>query len=149
MMFVEHVRLIGGFVCALTMTRNEQLVVWPQLFVAVTKTVLVPIGKVLPLGGVAMTKGGGLHPPVALTLKKTTAPFELVAVTVMFVEHVRLIGEFVCALTVTWKEQFVEVPQLSLAVTNTGVVPMGKVLPLGGLASTFGGLQPPVALTLK
>jgi hypothetical protein len=47
------------------------------------------------------------------------------------------------------KLQFVELPQESLAVAITVVVPTGKVLPLGGLAVTNGGgLQPPLALTL-
>lgn len=32
----------------------------PQLLVADTNTVLVPTGKMLPLGGVAVTVGGGL-----------------------------------------------------------------------------------------
>jgi hypothetical protein len=110
-------------------------------------TGVVPIGKVLPLGGLQFTVGGGLHPPVAELVKKTTAPLELVAATVMLDEQVRAIG--VC-VTVTWNEQLVEFPQVSLAVANTVVVPIGKVLPLGGLALTNGGgLHPPLALTVK
>jgi hypothetical protein len=50
---------------------------------------------------------------------------------------------------VTVKLQLVELPQVSLAVANTVVVPIGNVLPLGGLATTVGGgLQPPLALTV-
>jgi hypothetical protein len=98
---LEQTTFIGGLV---TITWNEQLLVCPHVSLAVTNTVLVPIGKVLPLGGVAMTLGV-LQPPVALTLKKTTAPFEQVAVVVMLVEHVRLMGGFVDGLTITWKEQ--------------------------------------------
>jgi hypothetical protein len=42
------------------------------------------------------------------------------------------------------KEQLVESPQLSLAVVVTVVVPMGKVLPLGGEEERFNGeLHPP------
>ena len=49
-------------------------------------------------------------------------------------------------MTVTVKEQFAECPQLSLAVQVTVVMPIGKVLPLGGLQVTVGGgLQPPEA----
>jgi hypothetical protein len=105
------------------------------------------MGKVLPLGGLQFTVGGGLHPPVAELVKKTTAPLELVVATAMFVEQVRLIGVWV---TVTVKLQLVELPQVSLAVASTVVVPTGKVLPLGGLAVTNGGgLQPPLAFTVK
>ena len=64
------------------------MVEWPQLSLAVQVTVVVPAGKVLPLGGLQTSAGGGLHPPLALLLKNTTALFEPV-VTVMFVEQVR------------------------------------------------------------
>jgi hypothetical protein len=94
----------------------------------------------------ATTIGGGLQPPVALELKNTIAPFELVAVTVMFVGQGRIIGG---SVTITWNEQFVLLLQESLAVTNTVLVPIGKTLPLGGVAMMLGGLQPPEALTLK
>ncbi len=40
----------------------------------------------------ALTTGGGLHPPLAVAVKNTVAPFELVAVVVMFVEQVSVIG---------------------------------------------------------
>lgn len=124
-----------------------QLVDVPQLSLAVTLTVVVPTANVLPLGGEATMFGGGLQPPVAVTVKNTTMPFELDAVTVMLDEQLRLIGGLT---TVTWNEQLVLLPQLSLAVTRTVVVPTGKVLPLGGLAVTNGGgLQPPVADTVK
>ena len=47
-------------------TRNEQLVNWPQLLLAVHVTVVVPTGKVLPLGGLQNRLGGGLQPPLAV-----------------------------------------------------------------------------------
>jgi hypothetical protein len=62
----------------------------------------------------------------------------------MFDEHVSRIGGG--GFTVTLKVQMVDPPQLSVAVQLTGVVPIGKVLPLGGLQCTTGGLQPPVAV---
>jgi hypothetical protein len=47
------------------------------------------------------------------------------------------------------KVQLVSVPQVSLAVAVTVVVPIGNVLPLGGLAVKYGGgLQPPLAVTV-
>ena len=77
----------------------------------------------------------------------TTAPDELVATTVLFDEQVRTIGDG--GFTVTVKLQLVLEPQASLAVQVTVVVPIGNVLPLGGLQlRDGGGLQPPLALEL-
>src|ERR1043166_6154880 len=66
-----------------TVTVNEHCAFWPQLSDAEALTVVVPIGNVLPLGGVAPTPTGG-QPPVVLTVENTTAPPGEVAVTVMF-----------------------------------------------------------------
>jgi hypothetical protein len=61
----------------------------------------------------------------------------------MFDEQVSTIG---VRVTVTVKLQFVPVPQVSVAVQLTVVVPMGKVEPLNGVQySDGGGLQPPLA----
>ena len=66
------------------------------------------------------------------------------AVIVRLEEQVRTMGGYVCRLTVMVNVQLVELPQLSLAVVVTVVVPMGKVLPLGGEDERFNGeLQPP------
>ena len=117
------------------------MVLLPQVSLAVANTVVVPIGNVLPLGGLAMINGGGLQPPLAFTLKNTAAPDGPVALTVMFVGQAMLKG----AYTVTWKVHCALLPQVSLAVINTVVVPIGNVLPLGGLATILGGVQPPLA----
>ena len=62
MILVEQVRTIrGGF----TVTVNWQLVTTPQALLAVQVTTVVPIGKVLPLGGLQLSDGGGVHPPLA------------------------------------------------------------------------------------
>jgi hypothetical protein len=45
-----------------------QLALFPQVSLAVLFTVVVPIGNVLPLGGVEFTNGGGLQPPLAVTV---------------------------------------------------------------------------------
>jgi hypothetical protein len=63
----------------------------------------------------------------------------------MFEEQVSTMGGRV---TETVKLQLVVVPHVSLAVQVTGVVPIGNVLPLGGLQLSEGGLHPPVAETL-
>ena len=60
------------------------------------------------------------------------APFELVADTVRFEEQYSAMGR---AITVTSKLQLVTDPQASPAVVVTVVVPIGKKLPLGGLAT--------------
>ena len=131
--------------CGYTVTVNEQLVELPQVSLAEQVTVVVPTGKVLPLGGLQLTNGGGLQPPVAELVKNTVAPFGPVATVARFDEQVRTIP-LVGGLTVTVKLQFV-LPQGSLAVQVTVVVPIGKVLPLGGLHDTKGGgLHPPVAV---
>jgi hypothetical protein len=40
----------------------------------------------------ATTIGGGLQPPLAVTVKNTPAPLELLALTVMFEEQFSTIG---------------------------------------------------------
>ena len=59
----EQVSTMGGYVCRLTVTVNVQLVVLPQLSLAVVVTVVWPIGKVLPLGGEDERFSGELQPP--------------------------------------------------------------------------------------
>jgi hypothetical protein len=51
----------------LTVTVKLQVLLLPHVSLAVLLTVVVPIGNVLPLGGLALTNGGGLHPPLAVT----------------------------------------------------------------------------------
>ena len=45
---------------------KEQLVALPQPSLAVQVMVVLPTGKVLPLGGLQTTVGGGLQPPLAV-----------------------------------------------------------------------------------
>jgi hypothetical protein len=71
---------------------------------------------------------------------------QLVDDTVMFVEQVNIMGGHVDGFTVTEKLHIVLLLHESVAVQNTDVVPGGKVLPLGGLHTTFTGEQPPVAV---
>jgi len=49
-----------------TVIVKVQLVIWPQELLAVHVTIVVPIGKQLPLGGVQNSEGGGLQPPLAV-----------------------------------------------------------------------------------
>jgi len=64
-MLVEQVSTMGGGLLWITVTVNEQLVVVPQVSLAVQVTLLVPSGKLLPLAGVQLTDGG-LQPPLAV-----------------------------------------------------------------------------------
>ena len=80
--------MIGG----LTVTVKLHSAIWPQMLLAVQITVVGPIGKVLPLGGLHTTVGARSQPPLAELAKVTTAPAGLVAVTVMFVEQFTVSG---------------------------------------------------------
>ena len=145
-MLLEQLSTSGGQTGGLTVTVKLQLVTWPQLLLAVQVTVVVPSGKVLPLGGVQNSEGGGLQPPEAVLVKKTTALLllQLAVVTVMLVEQVSTSGGQTGGLTVTVKLQLVTTTPQSKAVQVTVVVPMGKKLPLGGLQETVAGPQPPL-----
>ena len=127
-----------------TVIVNSQFVLFPQASLAVTFTEPNPIGNKLPLGGSATTLSGA-QPPLAVTVKNTTAPLESVAVAVRLDEQFKTIGGLA---TVTVKLQLVLLPQVSLAVTNTMLVPIGNVLPLGGFATIVGSEQPPLAVTV-
>jgi hypothetical protein len=70
---------------------------------------------------------------------------QLAFVTVMFVEQVNIMGGHWIGFTVTVKLQLVLLLHASVAVQKTDDIPGGKVLPLGGLHTTFTGEQPPVA----
>ena len=67
-MLLEQLSTSGGHTGGLTVTVKLQLVTWPQLLEAEQVTVVVPIGNVLPLGGVQNSEGGGLQPPEAVLL---------------------------------------------------------------------------------
>ena len=66
--FEEQVNTSPGQFEDRTVTVKLQLVTCPQELLAVQVTVLVPSGKLLPLGGVQKREGGGLQPPLALAL---------------------------------------------------------------------------------
>jgi hypothetical protein len=67
-MFEEQVSTIGGSCCGFTVTAKLQLVQVPHVSHAEQVTVVVPTGNVLPLGGLHVRLGGGLHPPLAVEL---------------------------------------------------------------------------------
>src|ERR1051325_6379120 len=67
-----------------TVTVNVQVALWPQLSLAVHVTVVVPMGKVLPLGGLHTTVTGAQPPPVVGAGYVTLAPAALDAAAFWF-----------------------------------------------------------------
>ncbi len=126
----------------MTVTLKLQVADWPPASVAVQVTVVIPIGNVLPVGGLQMT-ATGRQPPLAEPVKFTTAPAALVAVAVRSDEPVSTIGGR--GLTVTVKLPVAVWPHASVAVQVTVVVPSGNVLPLDGLQFIVTGAHPPLA----
>ena len=120
----------------------------PALSVAVLVTVVIPIGNVLPLGGL-LTWFVTRQLSNALTEKATLLRLHCPASAV----KTRLLGHvatgFCVSITVTVKLQLAVLPFGAVAVFVTVVVPMGKVLPLGGLLTRLVTLQLSVALTVK
>src|SRR5437763_472906 len=80
----------SGAPSGFTVTWNVQVAELPQLSLAVQVTIVVPIGNVLPEGGLQTTVGVASHPPEAAGLYVTTAPAGPVALTVMSAGQVML-----------------------------------------------------------
>ena len=105
---------------------------------AVQLTVVVPIGNVLPEGGMHVTVNAdwASSGSVAETVKVTVAPEGDMAVVVMFAGNVS-VGEVVsgggAGFTVTVNDPDELLPAGSVAMHWTVVVPIGNVLPDEGL----------------
>ena len=115
--------MIGAGICTTT-TLNEQMLV-PQAFVAEQVTVLVPMAKLLPLGGEHAKR----PPPVTTGLGKSTTALLLHVVAKMVDGQVMLTAG-IC-VTTTLIEHCV-FPQALVAMQSTVLVPRLKLLPLGG-----------------
>ena len=126
---------------------NVQLEELPEVSVAVLVTVVTPIGKTLPEGGLLTTVTIEEQLSVAVTLKLTTAPhWPLNAAT--WVSAGQVITGAVVSITVTLKVHVAVLPDESVATLVTVVVPTGKVLPDAGVDTTVAE-QLSVAITLK
>lgn len=115
----------------LTVTVKLQRAVLPEVSVAMQLTVVMPLGKVAPEGGLqdAMTSA---QLSLALTVNRTRcSQAPAAAVTVMFAGQVIIGGSL--SRTVTVKLQVAEPPKVSIATQFTGVVPRGKAEPEGGV----------------
>lgn len=125
-------RLRAGGVVSLTVTVKLPVALPPVLFVAVQLTVVAPSGNVEPEAGVQLAEIVPCTGSVAVTVKVTTAPEELVASALMFPGRLR-VGR---PDTVTVKLPVALFPALSVAVQVTVVVPSGKVEPEAGVQLT-------------
>ena len=135
---LQTVTLLGhctvGFSQSLTVTVNEHCWLLPAASVAVTTTVVVPIGKVEPEAGLATTVGAPqLSAPDALNV--TTAPQLPASAQVVISDGHWTVGASQ-SVTVTLNAQVEVRPAASVAPTLTVVVPTGKLEPEAGVAET-------------
>ena len=120
-------------------TVNVQLEAFPLASVAVEAMVVVPIGKPEPDAGVEVTAGEGLQLSLAVTENVTGTSRSMLQGMAMFAGQV-IVG-FSASFTVTVKVQSAWLPDASVAVQVTVVVPFGKVEPDGGLQLTVAPAQ--------
>ena len=106
----------------------------PERSRATQVTVLVPMAKRLPLGGLH-SRTTGEQASVASTTYRTGAPLVLAQRT-MSMPGGRMAGG-VESRTVTWNEHSTALPRASLAMVRTVVVPGGKIEPDFGTETTL------------
>ena len=128
-----------------TVTVKLQLVWLPEASVAVATTVVVPIGKAEPDGGVlaTVTPGQLSDAPMAKVTMAEQTPCP--AIVVMLAGQ-DMVG-FSLSFTVTVNEQVAVLPDESVAVAVTVVVPFGKAEPEGALLDTVTPGQLSLAVT--
>ena len=118
-----------------TVTVKVQVAVLPDVSVAVQVTVVVPTGRIEPLGGVHTEVTPGQLSDTVGAGKVTVALLEIgqvcAATAVTFAGQV-IVGGCV-SLTVIVNEQLAVLPEASLTLHVTVVMPLGKVEPEGGL----------------
>ena len=105
----------------------------PLLSVAVQVTVVEPSGKLLPEAGSQTTLTESSQSSVAVGRSNSTwidSPIELHSTTRSSGQVIS--GVIVSAATVTLKVQELELPEASVAVAVTVVVPTGKSVPEEG-----------------
>ena len=120
----------------MNVTVNEQLLLFPQLSVALQTTVCTP-GEETSDGGTQTTVGFGSRSSVTVGLKKSRTmvlPGQRQLKT-RFVGHT-MDGGVMSRMTVTVKLQDRVLPQSSVAVQTTVLVPAGNELPDAGTQVT-------------
>src|SRR5881397_2365513 len=136
-----------GFSVSLTVTLKTQLSVFPDASVAAEVTVVVPLGKLEPEGGVEVRVTPG-QLSLAVALKLTTAEHWPGSVPVTMSAGQITFG-FSVSLTVTVKTQLSVFPEASVAVQVTAVVPFGKLEPESGVEVKVTPGQLSLAVALK
>jgi hypothetical protein len=116
---------ITGFWLSTTVTRKEHVAELPAASLAVAVTVVAPSEKKLPEAGLKVTVAEQLS--VAVAENVTAAPhWPLAALTVRLAGQT-IVGRML-STTVTEKVQVVELPEASVAVAVTTVVPTEKLV---------------------
>jgi hypothetical protein len=140
-------QVMVGFSVSLMVTVNMQLAVKFTASVAVQDTVVVPLGKLEPDGGV-QTKLSPGQLSVTVGAKVTTVAHWPGAVDIVMLAGQVIVGGCV-SLMVTVKVQGVAaLPLASLTLQVTVVVPFGKAVPAAGVQTgvpTAGQLSVAVA----
>src|SRR5258708_4407161 len=127
--------MLGGSMSR-TVTLNVQLLALPLASGAVQTTGVTPVAKNVPLCGSHTTITPG-QLSVTVGAKVTVAPHTPGSVPVV-ISAGQVITGFSVSLTVTMKLQLATLPELSVAVQVTVVVPTGKMDPGCGLQTTVG-----------
>jgi hypothetical protein len=133
---------IGAVVSLIVILKLPDAIL-PRVSVAEHATVVVPSGKVEPEAGVQVTGREPSTMSVAVAVKVTTLPEELVASSVMLDGSVRTGA--VVSRTVIVKLAVPVLPDESVAEHATVVVPSGKVEPEAGVQT---GVKAPSLLSV-
>jgi hypothetical protein len=129
-------QVIVGLVVSLTVTVNEQLLVpWPDSM-ALQATDVTPLANVEPLVGVHVVVTDPPQALVPVTVHLTTCEQEVDVVLVVMLPGQVIIGSGACSVTV--KLQELVLPQSSIAVQVTFVLPAMKPTPGSGTQVTLG-----------
>jgi len=123
-------QVITGDSLSVTVTVNVLVDTFPDKSVAVIVTVVVPIAKLFPEAGFAVTVTPQLS--VADGVNTTVAIFIPGFVLTVMLLIAAITGASL-SFTVTVNEQVEVLPDASVAVVFTVVVPVGKKLPEAGL----------------
>jgi hypothetical protein len=113
-----------------TVTSKKHCAVLPAASVAVYETRERPAGKFVPEGGEAVTVGSETASETSTGSYVTGVPADDSVDACTSAGHVRVGG--VVSSTMTRNVHVAVLPEASVAVAVTVVLPSGKVLPLGG-----------------
>jgi hypothetical protein len=125
-------QVMVGFWSSLIVTVKEQLAVLPEESVFVQLTVVTPVGKVEPEAGVQMAEKAG-QLSLAVRDQVTLALLHWPASVLPVIAGGQPMVGFSVSLMVTVKEQEAVLPAASIAVQFTGLTPLAKVEPEGGV----------------